>query len=43
MAAFAVLGVNELIVCPAPVWFSMPDPSMVDLFAERVLPSLRDL
>jgi probable F420-dependent oxidoreductase len=42
MAAFAVLGVNELIVCPAPVWFSMPDPSMVDLFAERVLPSLRD-
>ena len=43
MSAFADLGVSELIVCPAPVWFSMPDPSMVDLFAERVLPSLRDL
>lgn len=43
VAAFADLGVSELIVCPSPVWFSMPDPSMVDLFAERVLPSLRDL
>ena len=43
MAAFAALGVSELIVCPAPVWFAMPDRSMVDLFAERVLPSLRDL
>jgi probable F420-dependent oxidoreductase len=43
MAAFADLGVSELIVCPAPVWFAMPDPSMVDLFAERVLPLLRDL
>jgi probable F420-dependent oxidoreductase len=43
MSAFADLGVSELIVCPAPVWFSMPDPSMVDLFAERVVPSLRDL
>jgi F420-dependent oxidoreductase-like protein len=41
--AFADLGVSDLIMCPAPVWFSMPDPSMVDLFAERVLPSLRDL
>ena len=43
MAAFADFGVSELFVCPAPVWFAMPDPSMVDLFAERVLPSLRDL
>jgi probable F420-dependent oxidoreductase len=43
MAAFAALGVSELIVCPAPVWFAMPDPSMVDLFAERMLPLLRDL
>ena len=40
--SFADLGVSDLIVCPSPVWFSMPDPSMVDLFAERVLPSLRD-
>lgn len=43
VGAFATLGVSELIVCPAPVWFAMPDLSMVDLFAERVLPSLRDL
>jgi alkanesulfonate monooxygenase SsuD/methylene tetrahydromethanopterin reductase-like flavin-dependent oxidoreductase (luciferase family) len=43
MAAFAKLGVSELIVCPAPVWFSMPDPSMVELFAEHVIPRLRDL
>lgn len=43
MAAFAALGVSELIVSPAPVWFAMPDPSMVDLLAERVLPALKDL
>jgi probable F420-dependent oxidoreductase len=43
MAEFAALGVSELIVCPAPVWFSIPDRSMVDLFAERVIPSLREL
>jgi hypothetical protein len=40
---FAELGVSELIVCPAPVWFAMPDPSMVDLFAEAVLPQLQKL
>lgn len=43
VAAFAALGVTELIVCPAPVWFAMPDPDMVDLFAEAVLPGLREL
>jgi alkanesulfonate monooxygenase SsuD/methylene tetrahydromethanopterin reductase-like flavin-dependent oxidoreductase (luciferase family) len=43
VAAFAALGVSELIVCPAPVWFSMPDPSMMDLLAERVIPPLRNL
>ncbi|MEX2203063.1 MAG: LLM class flavin-dependent oxidoreductase [Actinomycetota bacterium] len=43
MASFAESGVSELIVCPSPVWFSMPDLSMVDLFAEGVLPALRDL
>jgi alkanesulfonate monooxygenase SsuD/methylene tetrahydromethanopterin reductase-like flavin-dependent oxidoreductase (luciferase family) len=43
MTRFAELGVSELIVCPAPVWFAMPDPSMVDLFAEAVLPRLREL
>jgi alkanesulfonate monooxygenase SsuD/methylene tetrahydromethanopterin reductase-like flavin-dependent oxidoreductase (luciferase family) len=43
MTRFAELGVSELIVCPAPVWFAMPDPSMVDLFAEAILPQLREL
>jgi probable F420-dependent oxidoreductase len=41
-AAFAALGVDELIVCPAPVWFATPDASMVDLIAS-LLPSLRTL
>jgi probable F420-dependent oxidoreductase len=43
MAAFAATGVTELVVSPAPVWFAMPDPAMLDLFAEAVLPGLRDL
>jgi probable F420-dependent oxidoreductase len=42
-AAFAALGVRELVVSPAPIWFAMPDPSMLDLLAEAVLPALRDL
>jgi probable F420-dependent oxidoreductase len=42
-SAFADLGVGELVVSPAPVWFAMPDPSMLDLFAEAVLPGLRAL
>lgn len=41
--AFAELGVTELILSLAPVWFAMPDPSMLDLVAEAVLPRLRDL
>ena len=43
MTRFAEIGVSELIVCPAPVWFAMPDASMVELFAEAVLPRLRAL
>jgi alkanesulfonate monooxygenase SsuD/methylene tetrahydromethanopterin reductase-like flavin-dependent oxidoreductase (luciferase family) len=43
MSRFAEIGVSELIVCPAPVWFAMPDPSMVDVLAESVLPRLREL
>jgi probable F420-dependent oxidoreductase len=43
VAAFAELGVTELIVCPAPVWFAMPDPSMLDLLADAVVPSMREL
>jgi len=42
-AEFAALGVVELVVSPAPVWFAMPDPSMLDLLAEAVLPVLRGL
>jgi probable F420-dependent oxidoreductase len=41
LGAFAELGVSELVVCPAPVWFAMPDPSMLDLLAEAVLPAAR--
>ena len=43
MERFAALGVSELVVCPAPVWFAMPDPSMLDLLAEQVLPAARAL
>jgi probable F420-dependent oxidoreductase len=43
IGAFAALGVSELIVCPAPVWFALPDPSMLDVVAETVLPAARDL
>ena len=38
---FADLGVTELIVSLAPIWFALPDPSMLDLFAEAVLPGAR--
>jgi probable F420-dependent oxidoreductase len=40
---FAEHGVSELVVAPAPVWFALPDPSMLDLFAERVLPAAKEL
>jgi probable F420-dependent oxidoreductase len=43
LSRFAQLGVSELVVCPAPVWFALPDPSMLDLLAERVLPAAREL
>ncbi|HJS25509.1 MAG TPA: LLM class flavin-dependent oxidoreductase [Actinomycetota bacterium] len=41
IGALASLGVSELIVCLAPVWFALPDPSMLDVFAEVVLPATR--
>jgi hypothetical protein len=41
--AFAALGVSELVVCAAPVWFALPDPSMLDVLAESVLPAAREL
>jgi probable F420-dependent oxidoreductase len=37
LARFAELGVEELIVSPSPIWFSLPDPTMLDLLAEAVL------
>jgi len=42
-SVFAGLGVSELIVCPAPVWFALPDPTMLDLLAGSVLPAVREL
>jgi probable F420-dependent oxidoreductase len=43
LSRFVEIGVDELVVCPAPVWFALPDPSMLDLLAERVLPAAREL
>ncbi|MGE5461626.1 MAG: LLM class flavin-dependent oxidoreductase, partial [Solirubrobacterales bacterium] len=43
LARFAELGVEELIVSPAPLWFSLPDPSMLDLLAETVIPIAHEL
>jgi hypothetical protein len=35
--------VHELVLSTAPIWFALPDPSMLDLLAEAVLPALRAL
>jgi probable F420-dependent oxidoreductase len=43
LSRFVEIGVDELVVCPAPVWFALPDPSMLDLLAERLLPAAREL
>jgi len=43
LARFAELGVEELVVSPAPVWFALPDPSMLDLLAEAVIPAAHEL
>ncbi|HZD17579.1 MAG TPA: LLM class flavin-dependent oxidoreductase [Actinomycetota bacterium] len=43
LAAFAELGVEELIVSPALIWFALPDPSMLDLLAEALVPGAHDL
>ena len=43
LAAFAAIGVEELIVSPAPLPFAVPDPSMVDLFAGEIIPRARGL
>lgn len=43
LGRFAELGVEELIVSPAPIWFALPDPSMLDLVAETIVPAARGL
>lgn len=43
LARFAELGVEELVVSPAPIWFSLPDPSMLELIAEALIPAARGL
>ncbi len=43
LARFAELGVEELIVSPAPLWFSLPDPSMLDMLAETLIPPVHAL
>ncbi len=43
LARFAELGVEEVIVAPAPLPFALPDPSMLDLLASAVVPRARSL
>jgi probable F420-dependent oxidoreductase len=37
VAAFEALGVEEIIVAPAPLPFAIPDPPMLELFAREVV------
>ena len=37
VAAFEALGVEEVVIAPAPLPFAIPDPSMVDLLAREVV------
>ena len=41
LRAFAALGVEEVVVAPATVPFSVPQPDLVDLVAREVLPRVR--
>ncbi|HZP91010.1 MAG TPA: LLM class flavin-dependent oxidoreductase [Actinomycetota bacterium] len=43
LAQFAELGVEEVVVAPAPLPFAVPDASMLDLLASTVLPRARSL
>jgi alkanesulfonate monooxygenase SsuD/methylene tetrahydromethanopterin reductase-like flavin-dependent oxidoreductase (luciferase family) len=43
VSRFAELGVQEIIVAPAPIPFALPDPSIVEVFAEAVMPKAREL
>lgn len=39
---FEALGVEEIVIAPWVLPFSVPEPEVVDLFAERVLPAFRE-
>jgi alkanesulfonate monooxygenase SsuD/methylene tetrahydromethanopterin reductase-like flavin-dependent oxidoreductase (luciferase family) len=43
MAAFAALGVEEMIISIGPLPFAIPDEEMVDLIAERVIPQAHSI
>lgn len=43
LAAFAALGVEEMIVSPAPLPFAVPDLSMLGIWAEGIIPRARAL
>jgi F420-dependent oxidoreductase-like protein len=43
LAAFAGHGVEDVIFGPGFLPFSLPDPEMLDVLAEEVIPSARDL
>ncbi|HEX9717598.1 MAG TPA: LLM class flavin-dependent oxidoreductase [Actinomycetota bacterium] len=43
LASFSGLGVEEVIVAPAALPFAVPDPAIVELFAEAVMPKAREL
>ena len=40
--AFEAVGVEEVVVAPWVLPFAVPEPEIVDLFAERVMPACRD-
>ena len=41
VGAFAELRVDEIVVAPAPIPFAIPDPSLVELIAEGLIPAVR--
>ncbi|HZP90109.1 MAG TPA: LLM class flavin-dependent oxidoreductase [Actinomycetota bacterium] len=43
LARFAELGVEEVVLAPAPLPFALPDPSMLELLASAVIPKARSL
>jgi alkanesulfonate monooxygenase SsuD/methylene tetrahydromethanopterin reductase-like flavin-dependent oxidoreductase (luciferase family) len=43
LASFAELGVDEVIVAPAPLPFALPQPEMLEILGARVMPALRSL